>query len=293
MLLTVLVTTAASCYWKAENERVCTNCYNLISMRRLNSTTSFEFANCSILTYGLYSLYSLKDYTGKYLILRNIGINVLEQDILKEVYFKEIYLDSNNLLSLPSSLCPETCTFDTIDFSRNRIIILKPKQFNRMIVKMLNLSHNQIWKLKNGELDGLDVLTLNLSYNIFNEIEENALANLSTLVSLDLSNGKLNNLPKNIFKNTSKLEVLNISYNELAKLRMGIFDSLTALNVLDLSNNLFASLPNGLLKMNGNLKQLMLRHNKLVTFEFLPTFGSLDWDLMVWTGHNISQIQPY
>uniref|UniRef100_A0A8C4ZFQ7 Leucine rich repeats and transmembrane domains 2 n=1 Tax=Gadus morhua TaxID=8049 RepID=A0A8C4ZFQ7_GADMO len=112
-----------------------------------------------------------------------------------------------------------------------------------------------------------------------------ALANLSSLEVLDLSNNYLDNLPAGLFRDMTNLTRLALHNNSLTSLDKELFQGLGGLQRLDLSLNGLSSIPLGLLDETQGLRWLSLAGNRLnglerAAFEPLANLQHLE------LGHN-------
>jgi hypothetical protein len=102
--------------------------------------------------------------------------------------------------------------------------------------------------------------------------------NVKILTYLDLDNNGITELDENVFRNVTRLETLILSNNMLETLAHRLFWGLYELKILDLSNNRLTSIRDKLLfKCQGNLRKLLLSHNKIsvIRAEVLAPFRHL------------------
>ncbi|XP_028304183.1 leucine-rich repeat and transmembrane domain-containing protein 2 [Gouania willdenowi] len=127
--------------------------------------------------------------------------------------------------------------------------------------------------------------SLLLANNKLSSLGATALANLSTLEELDLSNNYLDNLPGGLFRDMSNLTRLTLHNNSLTVTDRDLFQGLGGLQSLDLSLNGLSSIPLGLLDELQSLRWLSLAGNRLhglerAAFEPLANLQHLE------LGHN-------
>ncbi|XP_054656538.1 leucine-rich repeat and transmembrane domain-containing protein 2 isoform X2 [Dunckerocampus dactyliophorus] len=104
---------------------------------------------------------------------------------------------------------------------------------------------------------------LSLANNKLASLGASALANLSSLEELDLSNNYLDNLPVGLFRDMINLTKLTLYNNSLTVMDKDLFQGLGGLQSLDLSLNGLASVPLGLLDELQSLRWLSLAGNRL------------------------------
>nr|XP_057933916.1 leucine-rich repeat and transmembrane domain-containing protein 2 isoform X2 [Doryrhamphus excisus] len=104
---------------------------------------------------------------------------------------------------------------------------------------------------------------LSLANNKLASLGASALANLSSLEELDLSNNYLDNLPSGLFRDMINLTKLTLHNNSLTVMDKDLFQGLGGLQSLDLSLNGLASVPLGILDELQSLRWLSLAGNRL------------------------------
>uniref|UniRef100_A0A8D8ZQI4 Leucine-rich repeat-containing protein 40 n=1 Tax=Cacopsylla melanoneura TaxID=428564 RepID=A0A8D8ZQI4_9HEMI len=168
-------------------------------------------------------------------------------------------------------LCQEQSWWDfvpvtVLDFSFNRITLLKSDIQNFAELKVLNLQYNNLHSLPQ-ELNQLACLNeLILNNNQLDSIS--SVYSLPQLYKLNVSNNNINTISKDI-GNLTHLTVLNISNNKIETLPEDI-GYMKALTHIDASNNLISYVPSEI-NMLSQLKVLDLNKNQLNS-ESLPLF---------------------
>lgn len=112
----------------------------------------------------------------------------------------------------------------------------------------------------------LNVYVLSLYKNMLTEIPENALRNLTQLMTLNLRSNRLRDFPATVFRDLVKLRSFNAGLNKLSTLPGRLFHGLNDLQELYLDNNAIESIPEELFQDLPSLKRLHLHYNKLKTF---------------------------
>ena len=159
---------------------------------------------------------------------------------------EDLNLGGNYLRSLPSGELCNLPRLRTLNVSGNEIASLSQLGLGggrggecMERLQVLDLSHNEISELKGGEaaIRSDSLMELVLSSNYISEVHEAALAGLSRLELLDLSDNQLTSLPERLFRGNGDLLVLSLANNSVAKLDASAFDRSHKLEVLDLSGN--------------------------------------------------------
>jgi hypothetical protein len=171
---------------------------------------------------------------------------------------EKVYLSSNSIYSLPSSI-DHLCNLKILHIKSKNTIYF-PNEFNnlynleRLHLVDCYLDNLQIWNLTK-------LKTLKLSNNGLKEIP-NDVFRLHNLELLNICNSDISYLSPKI-SNLLKLKKLLLDCNKLSKLPDEII-KLTKLEILDLNNNKFDPFPSSVLGLK-NLKSLSISHNGLVS----------------------------
>ncbi|XP_066264383.1 TLR4 interactor with leucine rich repeats-like [Branchiostoma lanceolatum] len=127
-------------------------------------------------------------------------------------------------------------------------------------LKELGLRYNMLQEIPAavGLLENLQ--TLNLAGNNISSISP--IQNMTSLLTLDLSNNRVMHLDPGMFQNMEKLEVLSLAYNRVGMIAEGVLANLTELRSLDLQGNNVQRLTRGMLSnvaTNSSRLRLHLR----------------------------------
>ena len=131
----------------------------------------------------------------------------------------ELYLDTNDLTTLPPGVFDPMTALTNLNLGSNRISSLPAGVFDRLALTGLNLGNNRL----PGLPPGVDRLT--------------------TLTYLNLGTNRISSLPAGVFDQLTSLDELYLDTNQLATLPAGVFDSLTVLSDLYTANNPLTCLP--------------------------------------------------
>ena len=170
----------------------------------------------------------------------------------------ELYLNDNQLQTLPADIFNDLNNLDSLYLHNNQLTTLPADIFNGLNnLDTLSLYNNQLTTLPAGIFNGLN--------------------NLDTL---SLYSNQLTTLPADIFSGLNNLQHLYLSNNQLQTLPVTTFNGLSSLQVLDLRGNSFKSdfiptltdmirsIPN-LKQLNGKPKTQALHEHPFVTLKQL------------------------
>jgi Leucine-rich repeat (LRR) protein len=117
---------------------------------------------------------------------------------------------------------------------------------------------------------------------VFQAVPANCFANCVSLKELHLGGNAINSLVKDSFAGLASLSTLMLDDNQLLTIPSNVFDALPNLKILDISNNTnLRSFDDNVFKLNTNLNELIIAHNKFSTlkkeyFEGLTALNKLD-----------------
>ncbi|XP_078603350.1 relaxin receptor 1-like [Branchiostoma floridae x Branchiostoma japonicum] len=172
----------------------------------------------------------------------------------------KLYLDHNQLQTLEPGVFSDLSKLEWLFLNNNQLQVLNAQAFYGLhSLTWLELRWNRIhavvgegiWDnmpmlgildLESNLLSSLEMFrgyrnfaaTLVVRNNSIEVIDELALAELTQLHGLDLSENKIAKFPNGVFRNLSALDLLNISFNPLQVLQWNLFDGLEKLGSLDL-----------------------------------------------------------
>ncbi|XP_034950700.1 leucine-rich repeat-containing protein 40-like [Chelonus insularis] len=147
-----------------------------------------------------------------------------------------------------------------LNLSYNSLQKLDPAIGDLVMLESLNLSHNNLKELPVGLGYLVRLCNLDLSHNLLVELPPDIMS-MRVLKTLDASSNHLEVIPA--FGELRKLETLNLQDNNLS-----VFPNMTgctALRELLLSNNNIVEIDMECLEGIGQLKSLLLSHNKIET----------------------------
>ncbi|CAH1267413.1 RXFP2 [Branchiostoma lanceolatum] len=172
----------------------------------------------------------------------------------------KLYLDHNQLQTLEPGVFRDLSKLEWLYLNNNQLQVLNAQSFYGLdSLTWLELRWNHIhtvvgegiWDnmpmlgivdLESNFLSSLEMFrgyrnfaaTLVVRNNSIEVITDHALAELTQLIGLDLSENKIVKFPNGVFRNLSALEMLNISFNPLQVLQRDLFDGLEKLGSLDM-----------------------------------------------------------
>eukprot|EP00347_Sterkiella_histriomuscorum_P009848 403339641 len=195
--------------------------------------------------------------TLKFLDLSYNKIKILPEAIAMTEALVEFHVAGNMLIELPRSI-GDLKNLEILDIKKNKLQYL-PIEFGCLprILK-LDLEDNQLTRVDNF-FSSLTTLThLNLSKNKITQIDQDALANLTNLVELDMHQNQMRTFSS--VPNSFKLDSLALAYNFIEQIQN--LDRAANLSVLDLHNNKLEEFPESIIDLK-NLKTLKISNNNL------------------------------
>ncbi|CDW80826.1 leucine-rich repeat-containing protein 40-like [Stylonychia lemnae] len=201
---------------------------------------------------GLFAIKTLK-----FLDISYNKLKIIPESIAACQALVELHIAGNMLTELPHSI-GDLKNLEILDLKRNKINFL-PVEFGCLTrLLKLDLEENQLTRVDNF-ISSLNQLThLNMSKNKISQVDQDALANLTLLVELDLHQNQMkifDSVPKSF-----KLDTLTLAYNFIEKISN--LDRAANLSVLDLHNNKLEEFPESIIDLK-NLKTLKVSNNNL------------------------------
>ncbi|KAM7063028.1 leucine-rich repeats and immunoglobulin-like domains protein 1 isoform 5-T5 [Molossus nigricans] len=150
-----------------------------------------------------------------------------------------LFLQHNKIRSVEGAQLKAYLSLEVLDLSWNSITEVHSTCFlHGPPIKELNLASNRIGTLESGAFDGLSrsLLTLRLSKNRITQLPVKAFR-LPRLTQLVLSFNNLTRLDEESLADLSSLTILRLSHNSISHISEGAFKGLRNLRVLDLDHN--------------------------------------------------------
>lgn len=188
-------------------------------------------------------------------------------------FLEVLYLNNNQLETLPLGIFDELSSLKKLDLYKNKISFL-PKNlfFNLSSLRWLILSFNNLENPEPGLFAGLYALeTLLYSSNPIHHLRKGVLDELHSLQWLQLNNAQLEILDAGLFDSFSNLRWFQMTHNSsLRDLPDRLFSPLSSIEVIYLSNNDLGrnknqpgGIPRGLVADLPTLRGLSLVGNNL------------------------------
>jgi len=200
---------------------------------------------------------------------------------------QRLYLDHNQLQSLPENLLQTCAQLKMLDLSDNQLQSLPENLLQACNqLKWLDLNHNQLQSLPENLLQACTQLeALDLKKNQLQSLPENLLQACIQLEALDLSDNQLQSLPENLLQACTQLQRLYLNHNQLQSLLENLLQTCVRLQQLNLKHNQLQSLPENLLQACTQLRELVLNNNQLQSLpeSLLQTCTQLQW---LYLNHN-------
>lgn len=180
---------------------------------------------------------------------------------------QELYLDNNQLVTLPQSPFHALRTLQMLCLENNRIACLPEGLFQGLsALQTLRLDCNELVSLPEGLFQGLTALRqLHLEDNQLALLPVNLFQGLIALQELHLDQNRLESLPAGLFRGLTTLQRLSLYSNRFVLFSEELFQELTTLQILTLNNNLLVSLQDTLFQGPTSLQKLTLYNNQLVS----------------------------
>ena len=137
-------------------------------------------------------------------------------DFAELTALEALYLNNNDLTSLPGEVFGGLTTLMELDLAFNALTTLPDDVFEPLTVLTdLYLNNNDLTSLPGEVFGGLTTLMeLDLAFNALTMLPAGVFAGLTSLETLSLSNNKLTTLPGNVFEPLTALKALRLSFND-------------------------------------------------------------------------------
>lgn len=192
----------------------------------------------------------------------------ITQTFGQRIHFASLYLDYNQITSIPADFCGFSEDVETLGFSHNKLTKI-PNIFNAKsiyIMGSVDFSYNEITGVdkENGTFKGINASTVTLSFNKFTEFPKELFTSESPITMLDLSNNLMTEIPKGSIKGKKAhlLNIIDLRFNKLTKLSDDFRSTtLPYLTNMDVSYNCFSEVPPEPLN-SANLRAFGIRHQR-------------------------------
>ncbi|KAL0132508.1 hypothetical protein PUN28_000330 [Cardiocondyla obscurior] len=199
------------------------------------------------------------------------GLRSIEEGIFKGcVNLEELYLDGNNLTTVPTVSLKGPRAIRVLSLASNNIGFLSRDAFDTLgeSLLQLDLSDNELSHIEDGAFSGIQhLLFFNISYNSLSRFNSDVFKDISSLLHLDLSANFLQEFPTDALRYLKDLKFLNISNNLITEIERIHLLNLHELQVLDLSRNNIGRLGINTFSNLIALTRLDLSFNALRTIE--------------------------
>ncbi len=253
-------------------------------------TLHFAGNQLTSLPLGIFDeLVNLQGLHFRYNRLTTLPLGIFDELVnLQQLYFGS----PDRLITLPLEIFDELANLHTLSqiggsapwerrvVSSSSVLHGRTRKTANAILNALGTSITQYNQVTNtAQLSG--IISLDLSSKGLTRLYAGDFNGLTNLQTLDLSSNQLTNLPSGIFDGLTSLQTLDLRYNQLTTLLAGTFDGLTSLQTLDLSSNQLTNLPSGIFDELANLQTLDLSSTRLAslpsgTFDGLTSLQTLD-----------------
>ncbi len=184
-----------------------------------------------------------------------------------DIKFATVYLQNNQIESIPENFCGFTNEMETFNFSNNKLTEI-PDIFDANSVYVMNsvdFSNNLITRVQNGDaFKGINASEISLANNRFSEFPKQLFAAGSPISVLNMSGNLLTKIPKGSLKgkNSYMLETFDLRFNKLTELSEDFrATTIPYLSGIDLSYNCFSQVPTDALNPS-TLRVFAIRHQR-------------------------------
>lgn len=183
------------------------------------------------------------------------------------VRLSSLYLDHNEIETIPAEFCGFTEEVETLGFAFNKLKKI-PNIFDAKSVFVMggvNFSNNEIDGVEDpANFKGINAANVTLSYNKFTQFPKELFTSGSPITMLDMSNNLLTEIPEGSIKGKKAylLGIIDLRFNKLTKLSDDFRSTtLPYLTNMDLSYNCFTEVPPEPLN-SANLRAIGIRHQR-------------------------------
>ncbi|XP_071645952.1 uncharacterized protein [Temnothorax longispinosus] len=194
------------------------------------------------------------------------GLRSIEEGILKGcVNLEELYLDGNNLTTVPTASLKGPRAIKVLSLASNNIGSLSRDAFNTLgeSLMRLDLSDNELSHMEDSAFSDVQhLLFLNISHNSLSRFNSDVFKGIFSLLQLDLSANFFQEFPTDALRHLTDLKFLNIS-NNLITIEESSFEGLTKLKWLSLQDNNILLVPASALTQLPSLAHLHVQFNRI------------------------------
>lgn len=164
-----------------------------------------------------------------------------DETFIKSKDLREIYLNSNQISSLPVGLFANNLLLEIVDFRNNFLTTLDGKMFQT-----------------NARLRGVSFVS-----NLLAVLPKNLFENKISLTLVDFKNNSLTTLDEALFETNVNLTAASFSANRIESLPRKLFRNNPLLDIIDFRNNSLTTLHDHLFEYNGKLRTVSFASNRL------------------------------
>lgn len=186
----------------------------------------------------------------------------------------ELYLQSNNLIDIPTNAFETQKFLIRLDISNNKILNIQENSLPLLKLQYLNIDNNKLTGVLAPKVftPSKYIRYLDLSNFRLTKIDKMALVDTPVLARLNISHNNLEYIDASNFKGMDNMYSLDISYNKLSRLQLNN-SFLGNLKALYLNNNKLSNISETLLNMKS-LLYLDLSNNQI------SNLGDIDFSLL-------------
>ncbi|KAK6760744.1 hypothetical protein RB195_021988 [Necator americanus] len=196
----------------------------------------------------------------------------------------QLLRDNQALLGLIQSL--------TMHYANLRSI--PPRFLAGLYIKRLDLSYNQMVEVHPEAFSGMSpvVQELILTHNNLTKIPVNAMATLSTILRVDLSNNSIANISdRDTIPSLPKLYDINLGTNKIYSIHSAAFRNVRdSIQIINLGHNCLNSVPSSSIRGLKQLQALHMQKNNITALEALNFLNLPVLNLLNLAGNKISDV---
>ncbi|XP_037043639.1 connectin-like [Bradysia coprophila] len=233
-------------------------------LQNLDKLLKISFLRNDIETLNGDSLWDLPNLQFFRLIYNRLR-TLSDETFIKNKELKEVYLNSNQLSSLPASLFENNLLLEIVDLRKNFLRTIDERLFQtNSRLRGISFVSNLLEMLPANLLKNIFSLTLvDFKNNLLTTIDETLFETNGNLTAASFASNRIESLPRNLFRNNSLLDIVYFRNNSLTALNDNLFEKNEKLKSVSFASNRLALLQRNLFKNNLLLRWIDFSNNTL------------------------------